>query len=401
MNTSSIEWCDSTWNVIRGCEAVSPGCAHCYAAEIATRFTGEGLAFEGLGRRLGNGHAAWTGARRFEPSKLLGPLRQAAGQRIFVNSVSDLWWDQVPDSLIAAHLAVAYLTPHHRFLCLTKRSERLAGWLSRWGGADPVASAGWALAAWLTGGEEGGPDVAAVGERIQEALNASPHRNVWPPPNWLQGVSVEDQPRASRVEDLLHAGFACPWVSAEPLLGPLSLTRQLLSSDPVEGECDACGGSGERLVCIDDLCRGAGECMHGDGWAECSACGGEGGWEEDFRPGLRWIVIGGESGRHARPCQREWIQDLVRDCGLAGVPAFVKQLGARYEDPLNGVGGARVTVDETMVGRIRRLHSKKGGDPSEWPTFLRVREYPPEAIPDAEGPRYRGPWPLSRGGANG
>lgn len=386
MNVSPIEWCDSTWNVIRGCEAVSPGCAHCYAAEIATRFTGEGLAFEGLGRRLGNGHAAWTGARRFDPSKLLDPLRLGQGQRIFVNSVSDLWWDKVPDSLIAAHLAVAYLSPHHRFLCLTKRSERLVGWLDNWGGADPVASAGWALAAWLTGGEEGGPDVVAVGERIQEVLDVCPHRDAWPPPNWLQGVSVESQPYTSRADDLLRAGFACPWVSAEPLLGAVDLSAYLQPE-----RCPSIGPAPERFHC--GLPREHAPHPHNALVATGAPWSG--------KRALRWVVPGGESGRHARPCQREWIQDLVRDCEQAGVPAFVKQLGARYEDPLNGVGGARVTADETMVGRIRRLRSKKGGDPSEWPTFLRVREYPPEAIPDAEGPRYRGPWPLSRGGANG
>lgn len=116
---SAIEWCDATWNPVRGCVKISPGCKHCYAETFAERFRGvPGHPFEqGFDLRL-------------VPEKLEDPLRWRTPRRIFVNSVSDLFQDGVPTEYIAAVGRVMEQTPWHTFQVLTKRHERLAELLS-------------------------------------------------------------------------------------------------------------------------------------------------------------------------------------------------------------------------------------------------------------------------------
>jgi len=91
-------------------------------------------------------------------------------------------------------------------------------------------------------------------------------------------------------------------------------------------------------------------------------------------PGIHWVIVGGESGPGARPCRVEWIRDIVRQCRDAGVPVFVKQLGAAAT---GGVAGDWTPqgVQLALRGGIR-LGDRKGGDWYEWPADLRVREYP-------------------------
>lgn len=355
MGKTSIEWCDRSWNVIRGCQKVSPGCKHCYAEGIASRFSGPGLAFEGAARG-----GRWTGELLADTSKLLEPLRLRRPARIFVNSVSDLFWEKVPDFLINAHLAVAYLAPHHRFLCLTKRAGRLILHGGDWDG-EPFRRLSRGLARCLATKEQL-PEVEA---RIHAALLASPHAHTWPPPNWLQGVSVESEAEIARVPLLLSAGFACPWVSAEPLLGPLRLEGFMESAPEVRNRLLVEAGWVPLLKTLDGR-------------------------------SLEWVVIGGESGPDARPCEREWIQDLVRQAERAEVPAFVKQLGAAYVDAVNGVGGARWRGKAGDAGPSHFLKDAKGADPAEWPSFLKVRAYPAAAeLGEEPAPVYPASWPLA------
>lgn len=161
---SAIEWTDSTWNPVRGCTKVSPGCKHCYALTFAERWRGV------------PGHPYEQGFDlRLVPEKLEEPLRWKTPRRIFVNSMSDLFHDEVPLPYIRRVFAVMQKTPWHTFQVLTKRAERLAELAPRlpW----PV--------------------------------------NVW------QGVSIETARYLPRIDSLRRVPAAVRFLSLEPLLGPL------------------------------------------------------------------------------------------------------------------------------------------------------------------------------------
>jgi protein gp37 len=155
----------------------------------------------------------------------------------------------------------------------------------------------------------------------------------WPLPNIWAGVSVEDQRRADeRIPLLLDTPAAVRWISAEPLLGPVDMVRFL-----PHDECDDAHPHDDRY---------------------CWALGGDvNGTRIDGGSPLDWVVCGGESGPGARPMDLAWARSLIAQCKAAGVPVFMKQLGSA-----TGFN----------------LHDRKGGDPMEWATDLRVREYPEE-----------------------
>lgn len=116
---SAIEWTDATWNPVRGCTKISPGCTHCYAETFAERFRGVvGHPYE-FGFDL-----------RLVPAKVVEPLRWNGKRAVFVNSMSDLFHEAVPESYIAAVTEVMRATPWHTYQVLTKRAERLRQLLS-------------------------------------------------------------------------------------------------------------------------------------------------------------------------------------------------------------------------------------------------------------------------------
>jgi protein gp37 len=161
---SPIEWTDATWNPIRGCTKISPGCTHCYAETFAERFRGvPGHPFEqGFDLRL-------------VPEALDLPLRWKRSRRIFVNSMSDLFHEDVPHSYIEKVFAVMQKAKHHRFQVLTKRAERLESF----------------------------------------ARSHAPSPNVW------LGVSVENADYTWRIDHLRRAPAHVRFLSVEPLLGPI------------------------------------------------------------------------------------------------------------------------------------------------------------------------------------
>src|SRR5436305_10206217 len=113
-NHSAIEWTDATWNPVRGCTKISPGCAHCYAETFAERFRGV------------PGHPYEQGFDlRFVPEKLAEPLLWPTAKMVFVNSMSDLFHEDVPDDYILRVARVMQLANWHTYQVLTKRSERL------------------------------------------------------------------------------------------------------------------------------------------------------------------------------------------------------------------------------------------------------------------------------------
>ena len=122
---TEISWTDFTWNPLRGCSRVSAGCANCYAATIAARFSYKGAPYQGLAFRSSHG-AEWTGIVSLVESALDLPLDWRKPRRIFVNSMSDLFHEDVPISYIRKVFRTMERTPWHRYQILTKRAKRVA-----------------------------------------------------------------------------------------------------------------------------------------------------------------------------------------------------------------------------------------------------------------------------------
>ncbi|SLD51107.1 bacteriophage protein gp37 [Mycobacteroides abscessus subsp. bolletii] len=203
---TGIEWADSTWNPITGCDKVSPGCDRCYAETFAERWRGTPEHY------FANGFDV-----QLRPNKLDLPLRWTKPRKVFVNSMSDLFHDKVPDEYIAKVWAVMAAAPRHTFQVLTKRHARMRSLLNNGTFFETVAD--YAL--------EFDRD---IWRRWQAAQNA------WPLPNVWLGVSAEDQKRADlRIPALLDTPAAVRFVSAEPLLGPIELIEHFGSAPAVGG----------------------------------------------------------------------------------------------------------------------------------------------------------------------
>jgi protein gp37 len=219
---STIEWTDATWNPVRGCTKISPGCKHCYAEVFAERFRGV------------PGHPYEQGFDlRLVPEKLAEPLRWQTPKMIFVNSMSDLFHEGVPDDYIEAVATVMVKAKWHTYQVLTKRSARMASLL---GGCLRFAA-------------------------------ESPH--IW----W--GVSVENRKYGlPRIRDLHESPARVRFLSIEPLLERLGRLR--LS-------------------------------------------------------GIHWVIVGGESGRGARPLKKDWVTSIRDQCFDFGIPFFFKQWGGVHK----------------------------------------------------------------------
>ena len=212
---SAIEWTDATWNPVTGCTQVSPGCDHCYALTFAERFRGvPNHPYEqGFDLKL------W-------PERLELPLKWKKPRMIFTNSMSDLFHKDIPDEFIYRVFDVMVKADWHIFQVLTKRSGRLA--------------------------------------RMASLLP-------WTPNIWI-GVSIELDQYLWRANHLRQVPASTRFISAEPLLGPLTNL---------------------------DL------------------------------DGIDWLISGGESGLGHRPCNPEWVRDLRDRCQIDGVAFFHKQWGGR------------------------------------------------------------------------
>lgn len=200
--SGGIEWTDHTWNPLRGCSRVSAGCVNCYAENVAHRFGGPGLPYEGLTHPT---TGAWNGTIKLVPEKLNDPLRWKRPRRIFVNSMSDLFHERVPETYIREVFAVMALAHWHTFQVLTKRPERMLEILTR-AQADPH---------WLAKGAETMINRGYV-QNVNFGLLQLPLPNVW------LGTSVENQAAAAeRIPLLLETPARVRWISAEPLVGPV------------------------------------------------------------------------------------------------------------------------------------------------------------------------------------
>ena len=236
---SSIEWTDATWNPVRGCTKISPGCKNCYAKTFAERFRGV------------PGHPYEQGFDlRLVPEKLFEPLKWKRPKKIFVNSMSDLFHPDVPDEFIVRVAEVMIQGDWHNYQVLTKRAERLEKLLN---------------------------------SKLKFATVSS---HIW----W--GVSVEDRKHGiPRIEHLRNTPAAIKFLSIEPLLQDLGLVN---------------------LKAID------------------------------------WVIVGGESGRGARPMEQVWVQQLLRQCTKQKVTFFFKQWGGTNKKAAGRILNGR-TYDDLPI----------------------------------------------------
>lgn len=276
MTTTSIEWTQrpgtigKTWNPTNGCDVCSPGCANCYAMRFAGRFSKAGERYHGLVAIAKNKRAVWTGESRFERHMLGLPLTWRKPCTVFVNSMSDLFYDGFSNEQIAAVFGVMAACPQHTFIILTKRARRMREWF-KWATREHYPRPG------------GGPPGIHVRVAMQNYALAALPREVggipvtssmhWPLRNVWIGVSVENRDALSRLDDLRACPASVRLVSFEPLL--------------------------EDLGTVDLI-------------------------------GIGWAIVGCESGPGARRCDASWLRSLRDQCKASGVAFFLKQ--ARREN---------------------------------------------------------------------
>jgi protein gp37 len=225
---SGIEWTESTWNPVTGCTKISPGCKNCYAETFAERWRGI------LGHPYEQGFDL-----RLWPSRLELPLTWKEPRTIFVNSMSDLFHEDVSDEFVDQVFDMMTRAPWHRFQLLTKRAERFEQWSRK--------------------------------RYFKTGVSAKSGKKRWPRNVWA-GVSVESQDYVWRIEHLLRVPADTRFLSLEPLLGPIRLSKSSLHR-------------------------------------------------------LHWIIVGGESGAGGRPMKPEWARGLRDQCVQVGVSFFFKQWG--------------------------------------------------------------------------
>ena len=226
MAKSSIEWTDTTWNPIAGCTIVSSGCTNCYAMEFAKRLELMGIEkYDNLTRKSGS-RIIWNGVVKECPEILNEPYKWRKPRKVFVNSMSDLFHENVSDEFIGRIWQVMRETPQHVYQILSKRPTRMKNFLKN---ADS--------------------DILP---------------NVW------LGTSVENHEVIDRVDELQSTPAAIRFISCEPLI-------------------DSIG-----KINLDNI---------------------------------HWVIVGGESGKNARPVREEWIDEIFEQCKLTKTSFFFKQWG--------------------------------------------------------------------------
>lgn len=262
---SAIQWTDATWNPVTGCSKVSPGCAHCYAESVTERYAGRpGWIGE---------HRPWTPENAahnviLHPGRLDQPVRWRRPRMVFVNSMSDLFHEQVPAEFILEVFRRMGAAHWHTYQILTKRPERMLDVLP-----------------WVSGQlkTEGRAPLGPVWKHV-----------------WL-GVSIENRRFIHRAELLRQVPAAVRFISAEPLLGSLIDIASCGSCwDWPDPDCDECEGlrwwhSMESLQLND----------------------------------IDWLIVGGESGARHRPMNPDWVRELRDMCEHTDTAFFFKQWGGR------------------------------------------------------------------------
>lgn len=316
---TGISWSESTWNPIVGCSKVSPGCAKCYAETLALRW--------------GWTPKPWLPENAAEnvflkPERLAQPIRWKRPRKIFVNSLSDVFHEQVPNEFIDRIFAVMMLAPQHTYQVLTKRPERMREYFDVGDETIGLATMNYRqrrvmFAANMTAQE--------LGLKKVMLPTQWPLRNVW------LGTSVENARWRTRIDDLRQTPSAVRFLSCEPLLGPLV--------------CPSCKGWGFDVNCDPSDPTGQTPMQ-----VPCQAFGHEANHDLDLK-GIEWVIVGGESGPGARPMDESWVRDIRDACERQDVALWVKQMGEVWSRANLGHGGHAATMEE-------------------FPKDLRIQEFP-------------------------
>jgi LSD1 subclass zinc finger protein len=381
---TSIEWTHqkgyqgAVWNPTTGCTRVSAGCDNCYAfalhdhrykvnadAAMAEYRAGRGeIPYKPAGARAAGVAMPWSkqydlpfSRVQLMEERVEGPLRVRRPTCYFVDSMADLFHEDVPDEFIERVWKTMVLAEEHRFLILTKRPERMRSFVTAW----TQREAGEVLALAGQFEHDRSLDLRGDGELVRN-LRANAEK---PRPNIWLGTSVEDQASADeRIPHLIATPAAVRFLSCEPLLAPVDITR---FRHQYKDWCPKCRRELERPPGAQAI--------------ECAACGTAAALLIPNE--LDWVIVGGESGPRARPMDLAWARSLVAQCRAAGVTPFMKQLGSKpgYQ---GDVLAAAPHPDWRHTDRdpkhpgwtLYGLRESHGRDMSEWPEDLRVREFP-------------------------
>jgi protein gp37 len=310
MKKTKIEWADVVWNPVTGCTKVSEGCRNCYAEGIARRFWGE---------------RKFTDVR-CHPERLAETDKFGkTPKRIFVNSMSDLFHPDVTMGFVCDVITEMIVHPTHTFMVLTKRPKQMLEVMDYYGES-----------------------------LIRDA------RNIW----W--GVSAENQATADeRIPLLLEAPVAVRFVSCEPLLGPVNLTRIKWREIPIDPENYRFGAAAPDTL-----------------WSMRNALYSRP--SDEFNQelaGIDWVICGGESGQNARPMHPDWVRGLRDQCIYADVPFFFKQWGEWAPDCLCDTPTPCREIDRPqpgLMGCMFRCGKKNAGrelDGRTWDEYPEVKEW--------------------------
>jgi protein gp37 len=320
-NKTSIEWTDESVNPILArrrddvqsassvhyqghyCEKISPGCALCYASRFQVRR--HMPAFPSVKGNLEQVEVF------FDESRLLDVLKRKKPTKYFWCDMTDMFGSWVPFEWIDKCFAVMALTPHHTHQVLTKRPERMAEYLQSQPDWNKALESLQDSCLECTAEPAIFDRACHVHRDMADEAFAALHRS-WPLSNVWIGTSCEDQQRADeRIPHLLRCPAAVRFLSCEPLLGPIDLSKFHI-------------GWWRCFNCEQAHDPGPDEPLGTE--IDCSNCGNPGPLEIDGLH-LHWVICGGESGHGARPMHPDWARSLRDQCVVAGVSFFFKQWG--------------------------------------------------------------------------
>jgi protein gp37 len=274
---TKIQWSEKSWNPLAGCEILSPGCKNCYAMRDAHRMAGHpnpkiSRKYAGT-TKIVKGKPVWTGRINFSETALEQPLRRRKPTTYFVNSMSDLFHEDVPDEWIDQVFAVMALCPQHRFQVLTKRPERMRRYISGFIEDDEMRTIS-RFSQTLVPHQTG---EAKVDQLLDLTRMLKPLPNVW------LGISAENHEYANlRIPYLLETPASVRFLSCEPLLSEIRLDKLDYS---------------QFVLDISKRVR-----HPFDPYLHYNCLNPTNHWQSGLSlPAIDWVIVGGESGPGARP----------------------------------------------------------------------------------------------------